>query len=215
MVQYGGHGPVYGGMLGVEEKRQLTHHHNGAAGPTADELRALFQHRLMESIGLTAASLQRVSSPEVAQQALAAADMLKRKARSHRGLNEELLFLDSSTRQALEQAQAALAAGHPHALEILHEVAAEIGARVPILLLLPESGLIDRLIAALEEAHAENRLGEDEDRLLVRLRALHNDLQAMNWSDEAAWDRLANKIERLNEAGPTTANIIGDGSKLH
>jgi hypothetical protein len=67
----------------------------------------------------------------------------------------------------------------------------------------------------LEESHAENRLGEDEDRLLARLRGLSKDLEAMDWSDEAAWGRLVHKIDRLNEAGPTASNIVGDGSKLH
>ena len=41
-----------------------------------------------------------------------------------------------------------------HALDLLHETADEIAQRVPALILLPEGGLIDRLIAALEEGHA-------------------------------------------------------------
>jgi len=207
------------------DPRLLTSHHrssangNGAAtGPTDDELRAHFEQRLIEALDLQTAALQRISAPEVAQQALAAAGLLKRKARSHRGLNEELLFLESSMRQTLEQAQAALAANHrsdQRALEVLSEVAAEIDARVPVLILLPESRLLDRLVGALEEAQGENRLTADEERLLGRLRALRKDLETMSWSDEAAWNRLVGKIERLNEVGPTASNIVGDGTKLH
>jgi len=187
-------------------------------GPTDDELRAHFQQRLMESIGLSVEALQKILAPEIAHQALAAADLLKRKARSHRGLGDELRFLESTTRHNLEQARDVIAqqyAGDEQALALLNETLAEVDARVPTLILLPESRLIDSLIAALEESHAENRLGEDEDRLLARLRGLRKDLEAMDWSDEAAWGRLVHKIDRLNEAGPTASNIVGDGSKLH
>ena len=187
-------------------------------GPTDDELRAHFQQRLMESIGLSVEALQKILAPEIAHQALAAADLLKRKARSHRGLGDELRFLESTTRHNLEQARDVIAQqyeGDEQALALLNETLAEIDARVPTLILLPESRLIDSLIAALEESHAENRLGEDEDRLLARLRGLRKDLEAMDWSDEAAWGRLVHKIDRLNEAGPTASNIVGDGSKLH
>jgi hypothetical protein len=38
----------------------------------------------MESIGLSVEALQKILAPEIAHQALAAADLLKRKARSHR-----------------------------------------------------------------------------------------------------------------------------------
>jgi hypothetical protein len=187
-------------------------------GPTDDELRAHFQQRLMESIGLSVEALQKILAPEIAHQALAAADLLKRKARSHRGLGDELRFLESTTRHNLEQARDVIAQqyeGDEQALALLNETLAEIDARVPTLILLPESRLIDSLIAALEESHAENRLGEDEDRLLARLRGLRKDLEAMDWNDEAAWGRLVHKIDRLNEAGPTASNIVGDGSKLH
>jgi hypothetical protein len=189
-----------------------------ADGLSDDELRAHFQERLMESIGLSAASLQKVLSPDIAHQALAAADLLKRKARSYRSLGDELRFLESTTRHTLEQARASLAQqfdGDMHALGILSETVTEIDARVPTLILLPESRLIDSLIAALEEGQADNRLGEDENRLLGRLRSLKKDLEALDWNDEAAWGRLVHKIDRLNEVGPSASNIVGDGTKLH
>jgi hypothetical protein len=43
-------------------------------GPTDDELRAALQQRLMESIGLSVEALQKILAPEIAHQALAAAD---------------------------------------------------------------------------------------------------------------------------------------------
>ena len=136
-----------------------------------------------------------------------AADLLKRKARSHRGLDDELSWSCESTTRHAGAGAARISPqqyeGDRAALALLSETLAEIDARVPTLILLPESRLIDSLIAALEESHAENRLGEDEDRLLARLRGLKKDLEAMDWSDEAAWGRLVHKIDRLNEAGPT------------
>jgi len=216
-----GRRPIEGGLLSDASSKRLPG--NGRpppriGGPTDDELRAHFQQRLMESIGLSVEALQKILAPEIAHQALAAADLLKRKARSHRGLGDELRFLESTTRHNLEQARDVIAQqydGDEQALALLNETLAEIDARVPTLILLPESRLIDSLIAALEESHAENRLGEDEDRLLARLRGLKKDLEAMDWSDEAAWGRLVHKIDRLNEAGPTASNIVGDGTKLH
>jgi hypothetical protein len=221
-----GRRPIEGGLLrqaAIADARAERLLANGrqaarADGPTDDELRAHFQQRLMESISLSVEALQKILAPEIAHQALAAADLLKRKARSHRGLGDELRFLESTTRHNLEQARGIIAQqyeGDEQALAVLRETLAEIDARVPTLILLPESRLIDSLIAALEESHAENRLGEDEDRLLARLRGLKKDLEAMDWNDEAAWGRLVHKIDRLNEAGPTASNIVGDGSKLH
>jgi hypothetical protein len=84
---------------------------------------------------------------------------------------------------------------------------------VPTLILLPESGLIDRLIVQLEEGLSDNRLREDEDRLLAKLRALKKDLDTMAWDDEAAWSRLVrHHIERLNEVGAVVATAQGDGA---
>ena len=52
----------------------------------------------------------------------------------------------------------------------LNELTAEIDRRIPALLLVREAGLVEKLILALEEAHSEGRLRDDEHLLLSRLR---------------------------------------------
>src|SRR5262249_54764638 len=128
-------------------------------------LTARFRHELMTAMGLTSAARDGIWQPDIAQAALAAAAVLKRQARSHAALRDELRMVESDLRQALEQEQDAIAARldhEPRGLALLREQAAEIDRRIPALMLLPEAGLIDRLVYALEEAHGDDRLSEDE-----------------------------------------------------
>ena len=114
-------------------------------------------------------------------------------------------LVESENNRALEQVQSALAAHYaddPRALALLHETADEIGKLLPALILLPEGGLFDRLVNALEEAQSDGRLSGDEDVLLKRLRKLKGDLDTMDWTDQAAWNRVHRQIEHLNDAGP-------------
>ena len=136
---------------------------------------------------------------------MSAAASLKRQAPTHHGLNEQLKLVESENNRALEQVQNAVAthyADDPRALALLEETAAEIGKLLPALILLPEGGLFDRLVGALEEAQSDGRLRGDEDLLLKRLRKLKGDLDSMDWTDQAAWNRVHRQIEHLNDAGP-------------
>ena len=100
-------------------------------------------------------------------------------------------------------------------MQLLNATAGEI-ATEPALMLLPEGGLIDKLIAALEEASAESPLSDDEHFLLSRLRKLKGDLDRMQVNDVVAWQRITRTVERLNETGPTVAsNTVGDGRTRH
>jgi hypothetical protein len=169
---------------------------------------------MIEALGLTLGALHKVADPAIAGQAVGAALALKRQAPTHHGLNEQLKLVDSENNRALEQAQRALA-GHyaddPRALELLDETEAELRKLMPALVLLPEGGLFDRLVSALEEAQADSPLSGDEDVLLKRLRRLKEDLDSMNWNDEAAWARVHRQIGHLNDI--SLQNIpAGDGT---
>jgi hypothetical protein len=132
----------------------------------------------------------------------------------HHGLNEQLKLVDSENNRALEQAQRVLAADYaddPRALELLVETEAELRKLMPALVLLPEGGLFDRLVNALEEAQAEAPLSGDEDVLLKRLRQLKDNLDGMNWNEEAAWARVHRQIGHLNDIGPQSIPV-GDGT---
>ncbi|MEZ0300433.1 MAG: hypothetical protein ACAH24_00060 [Hyphomicrobiaceae bacterium] len=182
--------------------------------PTEDELRVKFQDTMIEALGLTLGALHKVAEPAIAGQAVSAALALKRQAPMHHGLNEQLKLVESENNRALEQAQRALAAhfaDDPRALELLVETETELRKLLPALVLLPEGGLFDRLVSALEEAQVDAPLSGDEDVLLKRLRQLKDNLDSMNWSEEAAWARVHRQIGHLNDI--SLQNIsAGDGT---
>ena len=217
-----GRRPIEGGLLrqaAISDARaeRLLANDRGARpadGPTDDELRASFQDTLLESLGLSLAALHKVAEPAIAGQAVSAAIALKRQAPVHHGLNEQLKLVDSENNRALEQAQRALTthyAGDPRAIELLAETEAELRKLLPALVLLPEGGLFDRLVNALEEAQADMPLSGDEEALLKRLRRLKEDLDRMDWGSEAAWDRVHRQIGHLNDIGPQNLPA-GDGT---
>ena len=64
-------------------------------------------------------------------------------------------------------------------------------------MLLPEVGLIDRLILALEEASGDNRLSDDEHLLLSRLQKLKGDLEVMRLDDSVRLERHRAPARRI------------------
>jgi hypothetical protein len=187
--------------------------------PHGEELARQVKESLMDALGLNLAALDRVGEPAVAGQALAAANALKIQAPSHHGLNEQLKLVESENRRALESVEAALAtqfAHDGHALDVLQEAAADIARLLPALVLLPEGGLFDRLVTALEEALADNALTGDEELLLKRLRKLKSELDTMDWNDQRAWKAVRRQIDHLNDAGPSASIAAAQsGGKLH
>ena len=69
-------------------------------------------------------------------------------------------------------------------------------------MLLPEGGLIDRLILALEEASGDNRLSDDEHLLLSRLQKLKGDLEVMRLDDSVRLERHRAPARASERAGP-------------
>lgn len=197
--------------------RLLANHHaqgNGSATRSDQDLEVLFRQELVRPIGVSAVSLDHIWDSEVAGEALAAANALKRQARQRPALNSELRLVESDSRRVLEQAQDVLAAQFQddrHTLSLLHDVAVEIDRRIPALMLLPEGGLIDRLIFALEEASGDNRLSDDEHLLLSRLQKLKGDLEVMRLNDSSAWKGITRQFEHLNEPAPAPTHRPGQG----
>ena len=201
------------GSLADNRGRLLENHHAGN-GRAEHDLETYFRHELVKPLSVSAASLDHIWESEVAAEALAAANALKRQARQRSALNSELRLVESDSRRVLEQAQDMLAAqyqGDRHTLSLLHDVAVEIDRRIPALMLLPEGGLIDRLIIALEEASGDNRLSDDEHLLLSRLQKLKGDLEVMRLNDSAAWKGITRQLDHLNEPAPAPTHRPGQG----
>jgi hypothetical protein len=184
-----------------------------------EELRVQLEETFMGALGLTIGALRKIADPAIAGPAVSAAVALKRQAPTHHGLNEQLKLVESDNNRALEQAQSALVthyAHDPRALDLVGDTAAEIGKLLPALILLPEGGLFDRLIGALEDAQSDGPLSGDEDVLLKRLRKLKDDLDGMDWADQAAWTRVQRQIDHLNDAGMSVSVAAAQsGGKLH
>lgn len=76
-------------------------------------------------------------------------------------------------------------------IEVLDDVRHNIHSAEPLLLLLPEFGLIGRLINELETAAAsDNGQGPGEQPLLERLRAIDSELDVLDPADAMSWRRI-------------------------
>jgi len=188
---------------------------NGASQGPDGVLEAGFRQDLMAALGLSPVALDTIWEPEIAGEALAAANVLKRQARNRSALRDELTQLEGDHRRALEHAQEAIAAKYSndrHALGVLRNLAVEIDRRIPALMLLPEAGVVERLIGALEDAYADDRLGDDEHLLLSRLRKLNGDLGRINPRDASAWRGIARELEHLTAPAATTIHPTEGGT---
>jgi hypothetical protein len=168
----------------------------------------------MLALRLTPASLEKIWERQIAREALAAAGVLKRQARSRPALHDALERMQAGLMDALEEAQNAIRATYAadrRALDLLKDEATEIEEKVPALMLLPEAGLIDRLVSALEEAHGEDRLSDHEHLLLSRLRRLKGDLARMNPKDASHWRSIAREFEHLAEPAAAPIHPAGSG----
>ena len=73
-------------------------------------------------------------------------------------------------------------------IDVLHDVRRHIHSAEPLILLLPVTGLVGRLIYALEAAAAaDNGQGPGEQQLLERLRAIESDMSALDPTDPDSW----------------------------
>jgi hypothetical protein len=203
-------------------ERQGNGHGNGrrtaAANARRGDLEPYFRQALLDALELSPASLDKIWSPEIAAEAVAAAAALKRQARTNPALGNELRLAESDNQRVLEEARDLIAeqyADDRRAIELLNDLVAQIGSRVPALMLLPEGGLIDRLVSALEQAYGGNGLNEHEHALLSRLNKLKGDIKLMNLSDASSWKRLSRQFEHLNDPGVSSSPSPPDGSKLH
>jgi hypothetical protein len=193
------------------------HAHNGASHADDEELRAQFREALLKALNLGPASLEKISDRDIAGEVMLAANTLKKQAtRVHHSLGGMLKLIESESNRVLDEACRALAIrceGDKRATQLLNETAGELRQLMPALMLLPEGGLVEQLIAGLEEAANEQDLSSQEHLLLNKLRKLKEDLGAMDQSDLVAWKRVARQIERIGE--PSTVVAMGSGTTRH
>jgi len=167
----------------------------------ASHLREAMQDALLKSLRMPTAALDKVRDPEVAEAARAAAQVLRRLATHNDKLRSQMELLELDSRRALDSGTSILAEQHEGdtaALDVLDDLKQEIGQRLSALMLMPEGGLMENLVVALEDGVGEDRLSEEEHALLASLRALKDEIEAMNVADPMAWKALQRQLEELS-----------------
>lgn len=178
-------------------------------------LRETFQVALLRALRLSPATLAKVLDPEVARAAISAADMLKRQARFNLTLQSQIEVIEVDSLAAIKREAEALSDRYVHntsARDLLEEVKHEITQRLPALMLMPEGGLVELLVMALEEGAGEDRLSREEQALLAKLRDLKRELDGMDLADAVAWRSIQRQAEQLSAKTPLAALQVNGGS---
>ncbi|MDX2202057.1 MAG: hypothetical protein NW223_04860 [Hyphomicrobiaceae bacterium] len=186
---------------------------NGKAGQA---MRETLQEDLLKGLRLPRAALAKLSDPEVARAALTAAQMLKRQTHSNALLREQIEMIESDSRRALEKDLEAVSERHqgdPAVLAALEEASEEIKQRLPALLLMPESGIMELLVEALEQGAGEDRLSADEQRLLEQLRSLKREIDGMDLASAAAWRNVQRQVEHFSGRGEAAQHQLASLTK--
>lgn len=184
------------------------------APPPDQALRDGMQDALLKGLRLSRATLVKLLDPEVARAALSAAQTLKRQTARNPILHSQVEVIELDGRRALDSDYEVLAEQHrgdAAAMDVLDEVKEEIGQRLSALMLMPEGGLMELLIMALEEGVGEDRLSADEHLLLEKLRALKGEIDGMNATDVVAWRTLQRQVEGLG--APPAPRPAANGKK--
>lgn len=179
-------------------------------------LRDHLQSGLLKGLRLSPSTFAKLSDPEVARAALSAAQLLKRQTSRNPVLRSQMDVIELDARRALDTDFELLAEEHrsdPVAMDLLQEVKEEIGQRLSALLLLPEGGLLELLVMALEDGVGEDRLSEDEHDLLAKLRALHVEIQGMHQDDAVAWKSIERRVVDLGRPGAASAHAVSGGGE--
>ena len=160
-----------------------------------ERLAASYFEQFMSDMGLNPDGMQRIMDSEPVREA--AADSWNA-LQSHGQRNPKLaLVLRDMQRQLASQFddsynQLRAAAGPDgRKVEVLDDVRQNIHSAEPLLLLLPEFGLIGRLINGLETAAgSDNGQYPEEQSLLDRLRVIEEELHALDPADAGSWRRV-------------------------
>jgi hypothetical protein len=187
-------------------------------GKASAGLREALQDDLLKGLRLPRATLAKLSDPEVARAALSAAQVLKRQMLGNTVLRSQIELIELDSRRAIESDFEALSEKYSDdasALEALEEVRQEINQRLPALMLMPEGGLTELLIMALEEGAGEDRLSGEEQRLLQKLRDLKREIDGMDGASAAAWRNIQRQAEQLGAREQMAQIHLGNGVTKH
>ena len=151
--------------------------------------------QFMADMGLNAESMVRIMDSEAVRDA--AADCWNAlQSHGQRNLKLAAVLRDMQRQLALQFDETyndlrSAAGPDGRKIDVLDDVRQNIHSAEPLLLLLPEFGLIGRLISELESAAAsDNGQGAGEQPLLERLRIIEDELHALDPADANSWRRI-------------------------
>jgi hypothetical protein len=191
-------------------------HGSNGHGPSANghgHTNDQFLREIMQRLGLSLRSYDKVSDPEIAAGAAALARSLKKHPRGDNRLAERLAAIEQGLRRELGHARAALEdryADRPTELEEISRVADAVGERIPALMLLPDN---DQMAGLIQEIEA----GETDEALLDGLRGLERELKLMNLREPSAWRAVEENLGHLFEPNPVgkIAHALNGGRSVH
>jgi hypothetical protein len=165
----------------------------------ADRLAVHYLDELLAPIGLTGnALLEPLQNDDIGSAAEDSWNTLYQNGYKNPRLGEFLRNEQRKHEARIDQAYRSLrpgAADDPRKLQVLDRERARINEAQPMLMLHPDVGLINDLIAQLEYA-----AGPDEDRdwseqdLLNRLRDIQSDMRRLNFNDPSSWRRIEDAL---------------------
>ncbi len=166
-----------------------------ASARERERLATMYFEQFMGDMGLSPDAMARVLELEAVREA--AADCWNA-LQSHGQRNSKLAAVLRDMQRQLgaqfdETYSELRAAAGPDGrkIDVLDDVRQNIHSAEPLLLLLPEFGLIGRLISELEAAAAsDNGQGPGEQPLLERLRVIEDELHALDPADANSWRRI-------------------------
>jgi hypothetical protein len=196
--------------LTAEEPRQLprllrTPASTTADGPQEDTFVREIWSELLGAINLDLAQASRVKHPAVREQAAKAWDALEHLAQSNSRLRLFLKEVEDARKDALDQKYSEIRSdlnGDASGVVVLDEAGTDLDRIFKALLLLPETGVIQELINALEDAAQSDdgqRPGEQE--LLALLRAVQAEIERIDKSRAEAWKHIVHMIETRKSDG--------------
>ena len=160
-----------------------------------DRLVRMYFEQFMTGVGLNAETMARIMDSEAVREA--AADCWNAlQSHGQRNLKLGAVLRDMQRQLALQFDETyndlrSAAGPDGRKIDVLDDVRQNIHSAEPLLLLLPEFGLIGRLISELEAAAgSDNGQGPGEQPLLERLRVIEDELHALDPSDANSWRRI-------------------------
>lgn len=174
-------------------------------------LRRFYRGQLLAAIGLNDSAVeQRLTADGVPEAARDAWKMLTAQAQRNTRLEHYMRWHQEQLSQSLGQTYSSLlsaADGDKEKIDLLDEVDNEIQNSLTMLMLFPETDLLDALVRGLEEpAQYDDGQAPGEQALLDRLRQVRHSMDQLDLATSEAWQQIGRALQSLDDQ--TMPNVL-------